>query len=350
MTVTRGLALFLTVAAAGALVNASAPPPAPSPTVRLKAISARVNAKGASLVIEASEPVAVRRDAARSADRRCSTSATSRADGVANSVAADAKSPIAARRRSKPAESLGAPASRVRIALSQPVAHHVRSERNTVVVDFDRPSAKAAPYVLPPASRATAPAPRPMRCWRSSRSRRAPIRSPRSGSTRRRRTVRVGAVERRAPPVARRAGRRRRGAEPGRGAARGRAAAGAAVAAAPEQPIGGSRGRQFTGPPDQPRLPGRRSARRAAHLRRDQRPEHRHRSDRAGHGRRRAARRAVGSGARHHPARQQARLLGRRHDRPHRAARRADGRRGRAQGAARRAGDCRPARHAARGR
>ena len=41
---------------------------------------------------------------------------------------------------------------------------------------------------------------------------------------------------------------------------------------------------------------------------------------RAGHGRRGAARRAVGSGARHHPARQQARLLGRRHDRPHRAA------------------------------
>src|SRR5262249_38818758 len=36
---------------------------------------------------------------------------------------------------------------------SQPVAHHVRSERNTVVVDFDKPSAKAAPYVLPPATR-----------------------------------------------------------------------------------------------------------------------------------------------------------------------------------------------------
>ena len=59
-------------------------------------------------------------------------------------------------------------------------------------------------------------------------------------------------------------------------------------------------------PSDQPRLPGRRPSRRAAHLRRDQRPEHRHRSGRAGHGRRRAARRAVGSGARHHPARQQA--------------------------------------------
>jgi type IV pilus assembly protein PilQ len=47
----------------------------------------------------------------------------------------------------------------VRVALSQPVAHHVRSERNTVVIDFDRPAAKAAPYVLPPASRTTGTAP-----------------------------------------------------------------------------------------------------------------------------------------------------------------------------------------------
>ena len=57
MTVTRGFALLLTVAAASALVNASAPPTTLGP-VRLKAISARVNAKGASLTIEASEPVA----------------------------------------------------------------------------------------------------------------------------------------------------------------------------------------------------------------------------------------------------------------------------------------------------
>ena len=68
---------------------------------------------------------------------------------VANSVAADVKSPIA-HVSIEAAESLGAPASRVRVALSQPVAHHVRSERNTVVVDFDKPSAKAAPFVLPP--------------------------------------------------------------------------------------------------------------------------------------------------------------------------------------------------------
>ena len=74
------------------------------------------------------------------------------ANDVANSVAADVKSPIA-HVTVEATETLGASASRVRIALSQPVAHHVRSERNTVVVDFDRPSAKAAPYALPPTSR-----------------------------------------------------------------------------------------------------------------------------------------------------------------------------------------------------
>jgi type IV pilus assembly protein PilQ len=52
MTVNRGLALLLTVAAAGALVNASPAPPAVAVAVRLKAISARVNTKGASLAIE----------------------------------------------------------------------------------------------------------------------------------------------------------------------------------------------------------------------------------------------------------------------------------------------------------
>jgi type IV pilus assembly protein PilQ len=121
--------------------------------VRLKAISARVGSKGASLIIEATEPVAytaLRPDPLTVVlDFR-----NVGAHDVANSVAADVKSPIA-RVSVEDVESLGAPASRVRIALSQPVAHHVRSERNTVVVDFERPSVKAAPYVLPPASRRT---------------------------------------------------------------------------------------------------------------------------------------------------------------------------------------------------
>ena len=150
MTVHRGLALLLTVAAAGALVSADAPT-GPLVTVRLKAISARVNARGASLVIEATEPVAYTTSRPDPLTLLLDFRNVGAAD-VANSVAADVKSPIAYV-AIEAAESLGSPASRVRIALTQPVAHHVRSDRNTVVVDFDKPSAKAVPYVLPPNSR-----------------------------------------------------------------------------------------------------------------------------------------------------------------------------------------------------
>ena len=151
MTVHRGFALLLTVAAAGALVNAAAPP---GGTVRLTAISARVHSKGAALVIEASEPVAYTTARPDPLTLLLDFRNVTAAD-VANSVAADVKSPIA-RVSIEAADTLGAPASRVRIALSQPVAHHVRSQRNTVVVEFDRPSANAAPYVLPPGTRQSA--------------------------------------------------------------------------------------------------------------------------------------------------------------------------------------------------
>ncbi len=150
MTATRGLALILSVATAGALVNAAAPPDSRA-AVRLKAISARVGSKGASLVIEATEPVAYTMSRPDPLTLLLDFRNVAGSE-VANSVAADVKSPIA-HVSVEAVESLGAPASRVRIALSQPVAHHVRSERNTIVVDFDKPSAKAAPYVLPPATR-----------------------------------------------------------------------------------------------------------------------------------------------------------------------------------------------------
>ena len=149
MTVTRGLALFLTVATAGALVSASGRD-AISTTVRLKTISARVTANGASLVIEASEPVAY--TATRPDPLTVLLDFRNvAADEVANSFVASARSPIA-HVSVESAESLGAPASRVRIALAQAVGHRVRSDRNTVVIEFDKPSAKAVPYVLPPAS------------------------------------------------------------------------------------------------------------------------------------------------------------------------------------------------------
>src|SRR6185436_17507352 len=66
------------------------------------------------------------------------------------------------------AESLGRPASRVRIALAQPVSHRVRSERKTVVIEFDKAVADADPIAalgldksaakLPAAAPVSAPA------------------------------------------------------------------------------------------------------------------------------------------------------------------------------------------------
>src|SRR5476649_2449242 len=113
MTVSRGLALFLTVAAAGALVNASGPTGAS--VGRLKTISAHANAKGAQLVIEASEPlayVATRPDPLTVVLEFRNVAG----EGVANSVAASAKGAIASV-SVEDGESMGAPVSRVRIAL-----------------------------------------------------------------------------------------------------------------------------------------------------------------------------------------------------------------------------------------
>ncbi|PYR24462.1 MAG: hypothetical protein DMF92_22645, partial [Acidobacteria bacterium] len=110
---------------AGALAHASGAGPVSSTTAvaRLTAISARTHLKGASLVIEASQPVAyvaMRPDALTVViDFR-----NVGADGVANSVVASANSPIAAV-SVEPTEALGAPASRVRIRLAQPFVHHV---------------------------------------------------------------------------------------------------------------------------------------------------------------------------------------------------------------------------------
>jgi type IV pilus assembly protein PilQ len=156
MTVTKGLALLVSVTLAGVLVRASGLADAASASApRLTAISSRVNGKGASLFIETSVPVpyvATRPDPLTVLlDFR-----NVGFEGLANSMAAAAKSPIA-RVAVEPGDSLGAPGSRVRISLLQPIGYHVRSERTTIVVDFDKPSAKAVPYVLAPASRQTAP-------------------------------------------------------------------------------------------------------------------------------------------------------------------------------------------------
>ena len=142
MTVTKGLALIFTVMCAGALMEASSAPMGATtiPVVRLKTITSRVGSKGASLVIEASEPVpyvATRPDPLTVLVDVHNVAA----EGVANSVAASAKSPIAG----VVVEPAGA-ASRIRIALTEPVAHHVRAERNTIVIDFEPPVSKPSPF------------------------------------------------------------------------------------------------------------------------------------------------------------------------------------------------------------
>ena len=67
MTVTRGLALFLTVAAAGALRQRVRPGRRPTDvaSVRLKTISARVDAQGRVARHRSDRAGGVRRDAAR---------------------------------------------------------------------------------------------------------------------------------------------------------------------------------------------------------------------------------------------------------------------------------------------
>jgi type IV pilus secretin PilQ/predicted competence protein len=150
MTVMRAVALSLLVTTAGTLVKASGPAAAPPSSVRLTAISARIHARGAALVIEASEPVAYTATRPDPLTVLLDFRNVAASD-VANSVVASAKSPIAGV-SIEAAESLGRPASRVRVALAQPVSHRVRSDRNTVVIEFDKDSPDAAPYVLPPPS------------------------------------------------------------------------------------------------------------------------------------------------------------------------------------------------------
>src|SRR5438067_2008754 len=129
MTVTKGVALPLFVAAASGLATLPGRASGGSTTApRLTAISSRVHGNGASLVIEATAPVpyvATRPDPLTVfVDFR-----NVGADGLANSVSARGTSPIAAV-NVEPVEALGAPASRVRIVLTHPVEYRVRSSQS----------------------------------------------------------------------------------------------------------------------------------------------------------------------------------------------------------------------------
>ncbi len=136
MTSTKVLIVSTAVAVAAVTgIPAFAAGGGPASGVRLKTISSRIHAKGASLVIEATEPVpyvASRPDALTVLlDLRDVAS-----DGVANKVAR-ATGPIA-RVALEATDFMGTPVSRVRVSLTEAVAYRVRSERNTIVVDFDR--------------------------------------------------------------------------------------------------------------------------------------------------------------------------------------------------------------------
>ncbi len=152
MSVTKAYALVVSVVLAGGLAVAAGPESstattAAPPVVRLKTITSRVTSTGTSLVIEASDPVpfvATRPDPLTLyIDFR-----NVAADGLASFVAG-AKGAIAGVSVEPGDVAGGSP--RIRVSLSQPVAHRVRADRNSVVIDFDKPSGKTAPYVLPPA-------------------------------------------------------------------------------------------------------------------------------------------------------------------------------------------------------
>ncbi|MGE5245051.1 MAG: type IV pilus secretin PilQ [Betaproteobacteria bacterium] len=161
MTLVKGLAFVLCVSLAGALADAAGPAGAGIVPVRLTGITARTDGSGTSLVIETDAPapyVATHPDPLtvlvdfRNVD-------PGSVGNVAAVAARAAKGPIAGV-AVEPSDSLGEPSSRVRITLAQPVAHHVRADRNTVIVAFDRPSSSARPSVAP--ARPASGAPDPM--------------------------------------------------------------------------------------------------------------------------------------------------------------------------------------------
>ena len=245
--------------------------------------AARVHATGASLVIEATEPVPYMTTppdpltvAARLPQRRRRRRRQRRWPSK--------RRRHCRRRRRARSNRMGVPIARVRISLAQPVAHHVRSDRNTVVIDFERSPRAGVPSVMPAAvggpARRDAGA-RPGRCAV------ARSRSDRRAARHRRAQRAAGAGRGRSCLAQRRAGRQLlRRPRP--------LAQQPAQRQPPGDQTGPARAAASTPATRSASISRARPARRAAHVRRDQRPQHRHRSDGAGHGRRRAARRARG--------------------------------------------------------
>ena len=124
----------LAAALAASMVIAGFAAVDPAPRARLSAVSAKVGVRGASVVIEASEPVAyvtARPDPLTVVvDLRNVT-----AVGVANRVSGAPVGPIAAVTTEDARAIDGAPVARVRVLLAAPAQHQVRSDRNLIHVD-----------------------------------------------------------------------------------------------------------------------------------------------------------------------------------------------------------------------
>jgi type IV pilus assembly protein PilQ len=148
VTTTKGLALILTAAVAGFFAESGGSASGgATAVVQLKSISARQAGKNSSLIIETSDPagyVTTQPDPLTLyVDFR-----NVGAEGLVNRFEPSSKSPVTAV-AVEATEALGAPVSRVRITLAQSVPHHVRSDRNAIIVDFEPVAASGAALSAP---------------------------------------------------------------------------------------------------------------------------------------------------------------------------------------------------------
>ena len=143
MTATRAFVLTATVAAAAMVTNAAGFAAAGRPaSVQLRTITSRTSANGTSLIIEASEPVAY---VATRADELTLLLdfRNVQSDYVANRVPSTVTGAIAGVKL-EVVDSMGTPAARLRVSLTQAVAHRIRSDRNNIIVEFDKVDPKLA--------------------------------------------------------------------------------------------------------------------------------------------------------------------------------------------------------------
>jgi type IV pilus assembly protein PilQ len=143
----------LAAALAASMVIAGYAAVDPAPRARLSAVSAKVGVRGASVLIEASEPVAyvtTRPDPLTVVVDLRNVSAA----GVANRVSGSPAFPIAAVTTEDVKGADGAPVARVRVLLAAPAKHEVRSDRNVIHVDvvLDDDSSGAIRLVGPSAA------------------------------------------------------------------------------------------------------------------------------------------------------------------------------------------------------